>query len=230
MKAAKRFYELSEIARLENGFGVHLDGRQLKTPGKKPLIVETEFVAGLIAAEWDAQVDLIKPETMPVTRLVNVSIELTPGNRDRLALEARNYAETDLLCYRAESPLELRLRQAELWDPILDWASKRGISLTTTHSVLAIPQNDATLDRVEEFAKGLGDLDLTLFIHLVAVYGSAILSLAVMERHLDGSQGFELSRLDNLYQIEQWGEDEEAAEISANLEAEIVALCKILET
>jgi len=229
VKAAKRFYKEVAVARLESGFGITLDGRNLKTPGKKPLIVGSERVARLIADEWDAQAKEIKPETMPVTRLVNVSIELTPDNRDKLASEARKYAGTDLLCYRASEPVTLSQRQAEEWDPVLDWAKARGISLKTTDAVLAIEQNPAALDKVADYARTLDDLRLTLLVHLTAVYGSAILAMAVLEKHLSGSQAFDISRLDNLYQIAQWGEDEEAVEIAANLTAEVSALCEILE-
>lgn len=229
MKGAKRFYKQAVPAAIDARFGVHLDGRLLKTPGKQPMIINSEYVAALIAAEWEAQTDLIKPETMPVTRLVNVSIELTPTHRDRLAQEARNYAETDLLCYRAENPIELAERQAEQWDPLLSWAAGKDIRLETTDKILAIPQNERSLQAVADYAGTLDDLNLTLFVHLIAVFGSAVLSMAVMEKHISGSRAFELSRLDNLYQIEQWGEDEEAAENAANLAAEVAALCKVLE-
>lgn len=228
MKSAKRFYKIVDVAEFDNGFGVTLDGRRLKTPGKTPLHVSSIQTAQLIAREWDAQYENIRPETMPVTRLVNVSIELTPNNRDSLVTEARKYAGTDLLCYRASEPVSLSIRQAEQWDPILDWARDQGIHLVTTQAVLAIDQRDDALNKVAEFAAGLDDLKLTLMVHLTAVFGSAILAMSVMERHLTGSQAFALSRLDNLYQIEQWGEDEEAAEIAANLAAEVAALCEIL--
>lgn len=230
MKTAKRFYKTVTTGELESGFGVFLDGRPLKTPQKHLLKVDKLSVAKLIAAEWDAQIETIKPETMPVTRLVNVSIELVPDNRDKLIAEARNYAGTDLLCYRAEAPLDLKQRQAELWDPILLWATAQGAALETTQTLTAIEQNEASLDKVAAFASTMDDLDLTLLVHLTAVYGSAILALAVMKNHIDGSQAFDLSRLDNLYQIEQWGQDEEAAEVAANLATEIKALCKILES
>lgn len=229
MKAAKRFYKDVTTESVKGGFGVFLDGRRLKTPGKTELVVASDHLVGLIAAEWDAQIDHIKPETMPVTRLVNVTLELTPDNRDKLADEARNYAGTDLLCYRAEKPVRLTQRQAELWDPLLDWARGRSIDLMVTDTVIAIEQPDASLDAVAKYACTLDDLNLTLYVHLTAVYGSAILAMAVMEDHISGSQAFELSRLDNQFQMEQWGEDEEAAEITANLAAEITALCRILE-
>lgn len=230
MKTAKRFYKGVTTEAVEGGFGVFLDGRRLKTPGKTVLVVTSDHLAGLIAAEWDAQIDHIKPETMPVTRLVNVTLELTPHNRDKLAAEARQYAGTDLLCYRAEKPVRLAQRQEEHWDPVLDWARGRGIDLEATDTVIAVEQPQASLDAVAVYAAGLDDLYLTLFVHLTAVYGSAILSMAVLERHISGSRAFEVSRLDNLFQIEQWGEDEEAAEITANLAVEINDLCKILES
>jgi len=214
---------------MDGGYGVLLDSRILKTPGKEILVVGKESHARLVAAEWDAQIDNIKPETMPVTRLVNVSIELTPHNRDKLAEEARRYAGTDLLCYRASTPLELAEQQAERWDPALIWASEQGISLKTTDSVLAIEQTETALNAMAAYAARQNDLDLTLFVHLTAVYGSAVLAMSVTEKLLSGQEAYALSRLDNSYQIEQWGEDEEAAEIAANLEAEVIALCKILE-
>lgn len=230
MKSAKRFYKTVAVLELDGNFGVTLDGRRLKTPGKKPLSVSKEKTARLIAAEWDAQETDIRPETMPVTRLVNVSIELTPDNRDALIAEARKYAGTDLLCYRVSDPVTLSNRQKEHWDPVLAWASERGISLRTTPTVLAIDQDELALANVANYAASLNDLNLTLLVHLTAVFGSAILAMAVLERHLTGSQAFDLSRLDNIYQIELWGEDEEAAEIAANLAIEIAALCEILET
>jgi len=228
MKAAKRFYKDVTTGVLEDGFGVMLDGRVLKTPGKKILVVAQKAHADLVAQEWDAQIDDIRPETMPVTRLINVAIEHTPDNRDRLVDEARRYAGTDLLCYRAEAPIELTELQAEKWDPVLDWAAKIGIELKTTNAVLAIEQNPQSLDAVGAYASAKNDLNLTLLVHLTAVFGSAILGMAVMENHLTGARAFELSRLDNLYQIKQWGEDEEAAENTARLESEVIALCKII--
>lgn len=229
MKTAKRFYKEVTTAPSNNGFAVLLDGRQLKTPGKLALIAPSQNAAELVAAEWEAQIDKIRPETMPVTRLINVTIELAPKNRDALVLEARRYAGTDLLCYRADEPVSLAERQAEEWDPILTWAAARGIALETTIGVTAIEQNAEPLDQIATYAKNHDDLKLTLYVHLIAVYGSAILAMAVMEKFVSGQKGFALSRLDNLYQIEQWGEDEEAAEIAANLETEITKLCALLE-
>lgn len=226
---AKRFYEQVSVEGAENGWLVKLDGRVLKTPGKLTLLIPSEKAAQLVAAEWDAQTEYIRPETMPVTRLLNVAIEQTPENRDTLTAEARKYAGTDVLCYR-ESDVRLhREEQAAKWDPILAWAADQGVDLKATHGLMAIKQDEGALDAVATFADSLDDMRLTLFVHLVAVSGSAILAMAVMKGHLTGEAAYELSRLDELWQIKYWGEDEVAKERSDAIRAEVIALCKLLE-
>ena len=164
-----------------------------------------------------------------MTRLLNVAVEQTPDNRAALIAEARKYAGTDVLCYREG---EVRLHheeQAAKWDPILAWAAKQGVALKTTDSLIAIKQDEAALEAVADYARYLPDMRLTLYVHLVAVYGSAILAMAVMKRHLTGEAAYELSRLDELWQIKYWGEDEEAKERSDAIRAEVKALCELLE-
>ncbi len=228
---AKRFYQDVSIQVLEDGsgFSVLLDGRPLKTPGKSLLVVNSRHLAQLIAQEWDEQVQTIKPETMPVTRLVNVSIELTPLNRDKLTSEARSYASTDLLCYRAGEELRLIERQKLQWDPVLIWAKGQGMSFVTTESIQAVEQDPSALDTVRDKAASMGDVDLTLLLHLTATYGSVILALAVIEGELMALDAFELSRLEEIYQIERWGEDEEAQARTSFIREEIKRLAQIIE-
>jgi len=165
---------------------------------------------------------------MPITRLVNVAVEQTPSRRADLAEEARRYAQTDLLCYRAPQPRILKERQSEAWDKWLDWAKAQGLTLETTESLHAIEQPSASLDAVDHFAEGLDNLPLTLFVHLIAVYGSVVLAMAVMRSALSAEAAFDLSRVDADYQIELWGEDELQAEITAALREETIALGSIL--
>jgi len=168
-KFAKRFYKEVATIKGEGGWLVQLDGRTLKTPGKMTLLVPSEKAAQLIAAEWDAQTEFIRPETMPVTRLLNVAVEHLHNEE-----------------------------QAAKWDPILAWAAEQGVELKTTDSLMAIEQDEAALEAVADFARSLADMPLTLFVHLVAVFGSAILSMAVMKAHVTGEQAYELSRLDEV--------------------------------
>jgi len=227
---AKRFYKDVSVGEAEGGYVILLDGRRLKTPRKKLLLTSSQSAANLVAAEWDAQGEDIIPSTMPVTRLVNVTIELTPDNRPDLIAEARKYAGTDLLCYRSDETRLYLEHQAENWDPVLAWAAARGVTLETTLTLKAIPQDEAALDVVADYARGLGDISLTLFVHLIATFGSAVLAMAVMESHLSGEAAFELSRLDEIWQIKHWGQVDDAKDRTDIIRAEIIALCKLLET
>ena len=229
----KRFYKTVSVAPEGDGFVVKLDQYTLKTPAKKAsdkktLLLSTKRVADLVAGEWEAQGDKIDPRTMPVTRLLNVAIARTPETREELVAEARKYAGTDLLCYRsAETRLYLE-HQAENWDPLLKWAVGRGVRLTTTEGLEVIAQPEASLDAVAAYASELDDIALTLFVHLLSIFGSAVLGMAVMEGHLTGEAAFTQSRLDELWQIKYWGQDEIAQERTEAMRAEITALCRLL--
>jgi len=226
---AKRFYKTVSVEASEDGWRVLLDGMQVRTPGKMKLVLSSKAMAEIVAAEWDAQTDRINPTTMPVTRLANVACEQTPLRRDDLVVEAVRYAKTDLICYRASQPRILVERQAEAWDGWRDWGQEQGVVLNITNSVTAIEQPAEALERVRAFAESLDDLSLTLFVHLIAVYGSVVLAMAVMKRALDPAEAFDLSRVDHAYQIELWGEDEEQAEIDAALREETKILGNLLE-
>jgi len=227
-KLNKRFYKEVNVAAEEGGFVIKLDAYTLKTPGKKAndkktLLLPHEKYADLVAAEWAAQGD-----DVPVTRLLNVAIARTPETRDELVAEARKYAGTDLLCYRsAETRLYLE-HQAENWDPILNWAAGQGVKLKTTEGLEVIDQPEASLDAVADYARSLDDIALTLFVHLLSTFGSAVLGMAVMRGHMSGEAAFTQSRLDEIWQIKYWGEDEEAKARADAIREEIRALCQLL--
>lgn len=225
---AKRFYKTVTVDE-SDGWRVLLDGMQLRTPGKLKLVVPSKDLAEKIAAEWEAQSEHINPSIMPVTRLVNVAVEQTSSRRSDLVAEARRYAETDLVCYRAPEPRILKERQAKAWDEWVDWAANLGLKFETTETLHAIEQPSASLATVERFAETLNDFQLTLFVHLIAVYGSVVLAKAVMKEALSAEDAFDVSRVDAIYQIELWGEDEEQAEITATLRKETISLGSTLK-
>lgn len=230
---SKRFYKTVGVEAEGSGFVIKLDQYRLKTPAKKAadkkaLLLPDEKTARLVAGEWEAQGDDVDPRTMPITRLLNVAIARTPETREELVAEARKYAGSDLLCYRsAESRLYLE-HQAENWDPILSWATEQGVALETTEGLSVIAQADASLDAAAEFARGLDDIALTLFVHLLATFGSTVLGMAVMQGRLSVEEAFTQSRLDEIWQIKYWGQDEIAKERIDAMEAELTALSKLL--
>ncbi|MDP5305946.1 ATP12 family chaperone protein [Paracoccus spongiarum] len=199
------------------GWQVHLDDRPLRTPGKHALILPTEALAAAVAAEWDAQDQIIRPATMPLTRAANAAIEKVAPQFAAVAAMLADYGGTDLLCYRATAPDRLIRRQAEAWDPLIDWAAAElHAPLRITHGVIPVPQPAASLQRMHDAVLALDVFGLTALHDLVTLPGSLVLGLAVLRGRLGADEAHQLSRIDEAFQSEQWGQDDEAAEAAEN--------------
>lgn len=209
---AKRFWKQATATETEGGYTVQLDGRPVKTPAKTLLVVPTLAMAQAIAAEWEAQTGAVKPETMPFTRSANSALDkIIPQFQDVADILAA-YGGTDLLCYRATGPEALVARQAATWDPLLDWsAAELGAPLRATAGVMHIAQDDRSLQNLRALVMTLSPFQLAGFHDLVAISGSLVLGFAVTRGRLAPQAAWEASRIDEAWQTEQWGEDEEAA-------------------
>jgi chaperone required for assembly of F1-ATPase len=227
---AKRFFELAEIVERPDGFGVRLDAYELKTPAKKIIHTPTAALARLIAQEWNAQGDEIEPATMPVMRLVCTAMDRVALDPQATAEAFAAYGMSDLLFYRAPHPAHLVAQQGAAWDPILDWARKRvDMSFHSTQSILPIAQPEVNLQRFAQVASG-DVFRLTGLAHSAALMGSAILALALDEAHITPEQAFDLAFFDDLFQIEEWGEDEEASDRLDKIKLEINRLMDYLSS
>ena len=221
----KRFYREAAPAQSDGGWTVELDGRGLKTPAKAPLILPQEKLAAAIAQEWHRQEERVHISSMHLTRLANVAIDRTPTNRDGMADELARYCGTDLLCHLAASPADLRARQDAAWTPIREWAGKNlGILLVHVEGIMAAPQPEASLAAAKVHALGLDDFRLTGLSYACGLYGSALLALAVEQGQLDGLEAFERTLIDEMYQMERWGADEEAEARIAGHRAEAASV------
>lgn len=209
--ARKRFWKQADVTEAEGGFTVTLDGRAVRTPAKAPLIVPTRAVADLIAAEWQAQGDKIDPESMPATRAANAAIDKVHNQFDEVAALIAAYGETDLLCYRATVPDTLRERQSAAWDPLLDWSARRfGLRWVVADGVMPVEQPPETLTRLRAEIERFSPFGLTAFHDLVALSGSLVIGLAVTEGQDTPENLWDVSRIDERCQAEQWGTDDEA--------------------
>jgi len=221
--AAKRFWKEAKATETDGGYTVLLDGRAVKTPAKAGLVVPTQRMAEAIATEWDAQEEAIQPLTMPVTRSANAAIDKVAHQFTEVADMVADYGDADLLCYRANSPIELAARQAEAWDPLLDWAANAlGSRLETRVGVLHAPQAPDSLEKLRQRVKAMSPFELTAFHDLVGISGSLIIGFATIDGVHAPERMWQLSRIDELWQIEQWGEDDEATEIARKKLAEFL--------
>jgi chaperone required for assembly of F1-ATPase len=223
----KRFYRKAEPVQTAGGYGITLDGRLVKTPGKRDLIVPKEALAAAIAEEWDAQQAEVRTATMPLTRLATTAVDRVATQRDAIIRHTANYAATDLLCYRATRPPALAARQQAVWQPLIDWAMLRyDAPLVITTGVIPKSQSAASLRSFAAAVATQEDFALTALHVATAACGSLVIGLALIEGDLNAAQAFAASQLDEDFQIEAWGEDPEQAERRRILAADIAAAAR----
>ncbi|MCY1127446.1 ATPase [Frigidibacter sp. RF13] len=212
---AKRFWKDVTVHAVDGGFEVNADGRVLKTPAKAALRLPTSAMAEAVAAEWRAVEETVDPRLMPVTRAANAAIDKVAQQFDEVAEMIAAYGASDLLCYRAEAPAALRLAQAKVWDPMLDWAERAlGARLVTTTGVVPVQQPAGALGKLSRKVRETTPFQLTALHDLVSLSGSLILGLAAATDEFDVANLWEMSRFDEEWQARQWGEDEEASVIA----------------
>lgn len=229
----KRFYRAVAVVPGAVGHEILLDGKPVRTPAKAPLAMPTAALAERIAAEWDVQQGEIEPETMPLTQLANTAIDRLPPRRGQVVAEIAGYAGTDLVCYRAAEPVELAARQAAAWQPLLDWLEARhGARLEIVEGLLPAAQPDASLAAVRAAVAAFDDYRLSALHLATGSAGSAVIALALAEGEIDAEAAFVAATVDELYQIERWGEDAEAADRRVRIQADLraaadfIALCR----
>lgn len=228
----RRFYTSAAAVRLEDGgvYGVALDGRPVRTPAGARLAVPAAALAEAIAREWAAQESEIRPLDMPLMRLAATAIDRVGAAREELVERMAAYGGSDLLCYRASGPRELARRQAELWQPLLDWAAEvHGARLKATEGVVPVRQEEAALAALRAAVERHDDFRLAALSQLTAACGSLVLALAVCGRRIGAAEATAASQLDEDWQAQLWGEDREALERRRALAGEIAAAVEFLD-
>lgn len=209
--AAKRFWTTTATVAVDGGYTIELDGKPVKTPAKSALILPTSAMAAAVAKEWDAQDGKIDPGTMPVTKGANAAIDKVATQKAEVTALLAAYGDSDLLCYRAAGPAALIAQQAAAWDPLLDWAGERfGVRLKSGEGVMHVAQDPDGQARLTAELDAMTAFELAGAHDLIALSGSLIIALAVIDTHISATEGWSISRVDEDWQISQWGEDEEA--------------------
>jgi chaperone required for assembly of F1-ATPase len=221
----KRFYKEVSVSAGEGGYLLLLDGKPVKTPTRNTLAVKTEAAALLLAAEWDAQVDVINPVLMPCTRLVNTAIDGLSDNLEAVQEDIVRFAGSDHLCYRADGPDDLVSLQHTRWDPVLDWvAGSIGARFVLVEGIIHSAQPQRTLDAFAAHIARFDDAVQLACLHTITTLsGSAILTLAFAQNHLSADEVWSLAHLDEDWQISKWGTDDEAELRNAKRHTEFAA-------
>lgn len=205
----RKFYTTASVVEDGNGFAVALDGKTIRTPGKNALIAPARELADAMAAEWNAQGETIDPMSMPLTRLANSAIDGVAANTQAVADDIAKYFGSDLLLYRAGFPEELIARQAQHWDPVLRWAADDlNAHFILTEGVMHVAQPDEAIAAARE--KLPKDVWPLAAMHVATtITGSALLALALKEGLLDSRQVWAAAHVDEDWNRDKWGADDE---------------------
>lgn len=209
-----RFYKEAGVLERDGLHHVALDGKTARTPARKPLAVGSRPVAEALAAEWEAQAERIDPARMPLTRLVNSALDGVADQQEAVRAEIVRYAGSDALCYRAGEPEALVARQNDIWQPILNGVEARiGARFVLAEGIVFAEQPAGLLAAVARRVQAIpAPLALAGAHNVMTLTGSTIIMLALADSAIDAEAAWQAAHLDEDYQIEIWGQDEEAAE------------------
>jgi chaperone required for assembly of F1-ATPase len=220
----KKFYKQASVQPAAEGFAIELDGRPVRTPGKAILALASRALADAIAAEWQGQEDTIQPESMPLTRLANSALDVVAANRVQVVETIAGYGGSDLLCYWADGPADLVERQAEIWQPLLDWAAgELGARLQTTSGIGFVEQPQEALTALRRAVDMHDDMELAALHDLTTICGSLVVGLAGLREYLGLEETWRAGNLDADYQSDRWGQDSEAAARERRLRGELAS-------
>ena len=229
VRTVSRFYKTVAVAEDGGRFVVQLDGKPVKTPHRNVLALPNRPLAEAVAAEWSDQREKIDPKSMPMTQLANTALALLPEHRAKAAQQILAYAKSDLLCYRAEGPDELIMRQAAQWNPLLDWAEERfGARLAVGQGIAFVEQPAVALLALENVVWRYDAFGLVGLHAAATLTGSLLLALALAEGRLAAGETLELAQLDEIWQAEKWGRDTAALAREAHLRRDLEAAERFL--
>jgi chaperone required for assembly of F1-ATPase len=226
MTARRRFYTSATVT---EDLGIALDGRPVKTPLRSPLRLPTLALAEAVAAEWAGQGAEIKPATMIMTKLANTAIDRVGPDRGRIEAEVLDFANSDLVCYRADRPPDLVQRQRSLWNPVIDWAhTALDAPFEVTEGIVHRPQPKQAIAAFALALKDLSDFELAGFHSIMTLTGSALTAMMLARQAAVPESAWLAAHADEDYQIQHWGQDAEAQAKRALRYTEFMACCRFM--
>ena len=209
----RRFYKQVDVAAVEGGWQVTLDGRGVKTVKGLPQIVPTEALARALAAEWDAQGEKIDAQSLPLRDMTDYAIDIVAPYQASVVEKIVAYGDTDTLLYRADPDEPLYARQQEVWEPIVSgFETLHGISYVRVSGIIHREQHAATLDKLRELVAAQSPFAMASLEAMASLAASLLVGLNALDPDADGEALWQAASLEEEWQAEQWGREEEAEE------------------
>lgn len=203
----KRFYTFSSSKKTAEGHEIQLDGKTIKTPSGQKMLASTKALADVLVAEWAAQEEKVKPETMPLTQILTTKIDKI-RDREAITEAAMRYLDTDLICYWTKEPEEIAMRQKQVWGRWVKWFDEHfEVPLDTTKKIEALTQDPEAHKRAWNYIESLDEAYFTILHIVTSLSGSLVLSMAFIEGDITPEEIFEASYLEELYRGEIYNEE-----------------------
>jgi len=231
-RTLKRFYKSASVGDTAP-YAVLLDGKAVMTPRQRPLAAPVKSLAQDIAAEWNAQGEVVDPSAMPLTRLANVAIDAVAERATDVADEVARYLGSDLVCYRADTPEGLVAAQARHWDPLLalardEWGARFVLAEGVMHVLQPVEAVAAAAEAIPNDQNSEAIWQLAAVSTITTLTGSALIALALAQGKIDVAQAWEAAHVDEDWQMSQWGRDDEAMGRRARRHEEFKAAARVL--
>lgn len=209
----KRFYSQVSIAEETAGWTVRLDSRAIKTQGGQPQLLPTQALAELLAAEWRDQGETLDPKSFVHRDLADYAIDVVARDAEPVRANLLEYIETDTLCYRADPDEPFWRRQQQQWEPLVtSFEEREQVVLERVSGVIHRPQRAETLAVLRERMGTFTPFELAALETLTSLAASLCVGLSALDAATDARALWDAANLEEDWQVEQWGADEEAQE------------------
>tara|TARA_B100000989_G_scaffold261113_1_gene211995 strand:- start:132 stop:830 length:699 start_codon:yes stop_codon:yes gene_type:complete len=209
----RKFWKRVQVKKKSsNSYEILLDNNSLKTPMKKELIIQNLKIAQEIHKEWNQDKNILDTDAMIFYGIISTSIDKISNNRILYINDILNFIDTDLICYRAEKPNDLVKWQSKNWNPILLKVEKYiNHKIDVFTGIMPSKQNNVIKFKINKILTKLSDLEIIALHRITNITGSAFLSLCILNNDIVKEKVFDLAYLDELWQAENWGHEEEAS-------------------
>ena len=190
---------------------LNINNKSLKTPDGNIIELPSMKLAKILLKDYESSFKSKPLNIVRPIKITNTAIDKIKPNNIFYINEITDNLNNDMICYFANSPVELVDLQNKEWLPLINYMeSSYNIELIYTSKLFSINQKPDSLLKLKNILNEINIFKLSAIYTLSQITKSIIISLALVNNKISAKKAFENSNLEELYQISKWGKDEEA--------------------
>ena len=188
-----------------------INNKSLKTPDGNTIELPSMKLAKILLKDYESSFKSKPLNIVRPIKITNTAIDKIKPNNIFYINQITDNLNNDMICYFANSPIELVDLQNKEWLPLINYMeSSYNIELIYTSKLFSINQKPDSLLKLKNILNEINIFKLSAIYTLSQITKSIIISLALVNNKISAKKAFENSNLEELYQISKWGKDEEA--------------------